>query len=69
MSANTWYINLKVLFFSPQISIAKQSQLQLVSGDDVVEYKHGEKSARTLISAGFQNLAFRTYNGWVFTSC
>ncbi|XP_031118328.1 acyl-protein thioesterase 2-like [Ipomoea triloba] len=33
------------------------------TGDDVVEYKHGEKSARTLVSAGFQNLTFRTYNG------
>ncbi|XAR70950.1 Lysophospholipase [Bertholletia excelsa] len=32
-------------------------------GDDVVAYDHGEKSAQTLSSAGFQNLTFRTYNG------
>ncbi|KAL2236932.1 UNVERIFIED_CONTAM: Acyl-protein thioesterase 1 [Sesamum indicum] len=33
------------------------------SGDDVVAYKHGEKSARVLSSAGFQNLTFRPYDG------
>ncbi|KAL7150701.1 hypothetical protein ABFS83_05G131600 [Erythranthe nasuta] len=33
------------------------------SGDDVVAYKHGEKSARILHSAGFQNLTFRSYDG------
>ncbi|KAL0330229.1 UNVERIFIED_CONTAM: Acyl-protein thioesterase 1 [Sesamum radiatum] len=33
------------------------------SGDDVVAYKHGEKSARVLSSAGFQNLTFRSYEG------
>ncbi|PIN12529.1 Lysophospholipase [Handroanthus impetiginosus] len=33
------------------------------SGDDVVAYKHGEKSAYVLSSAGFQNLTFRSYNG------
>ncbi|XP_057957910.1 uncharacterized protein LOC131150879 [Malania oleifera] len=32
-------------------------------GDDVVAYKHGEESAKTLSSAGFQNLNFRIYNG------
>ncbi|KAK2999839.1 hypothetical protein RJ639_023775, partial [Escallonia herrerae] len=32
-------------------------------GDDVVAYKHGEKSAQTFTSAGFRNLTFRTYNG------
>ncbi|XP_038886097.1 acyl-protein thioesterase 2-like isoform X1 [Benincasa hispida] len=32
------------------------------SGDDVVAYKHGEKSAHTLSSAGFRNLTFKTYN-------
>ncbi|XP_010648642.1 acyl-protein thioesterase 1 isoform X3 [Vitis vinifera] len=32
-------------------------------GDDVVAYKHGEKSAQTLSAAGFRNLTFRTYNG------
>ncbi|CAL5205035.1 unnamed protein product [Lathyrus oleraceus] len=31
--------------------------------DDVVAYEHGENSARTLSSAGFQNLIFRSYNG------
>ncbi|WRX31606.1 Phospholipase/carboxylesterase/thioesterase - like 3 [Theobroma cacao] len=32
-------------------------------GDDVVAYKHGEKSAQALNSVGFRNLMFRTYNG------
>ncbi|WCJ30247.1 alpha/beta-Hydrolases superfamily protein [Euphorbia peplus] len=32
-------------------------------GDDVVAYKHGEKSAQALHSAGFRNIAFRTFNG------
>ncbi|CAL0319168.1 unnamed protein product [Lupinus luteus] len=32
-------------------------------GDDVVAYEYGEKSARTLNSAGFRNLSFRSYNG------
>ncbi|KAG5541061.1 hypothetical protein RHGRI_021071 [Rhododendron griersonianum] len=32
-------------------------------GDEVVAYHHGEKSAQTLSSAGFQNLTFRSYNG------
>jgi len=30
----------------------------------VVAYEHGENSARTLNSAGFQNLMFRSYNGY-----
>lgn len=34
-----------------------------VAGDDVVAYKHGENSARTLSSVGFQNLMFRSYGG------
>ncbi|KAG7029518.1 Acyl-protein thioesterase 2 [Cucurbita argyrosperma subsp. argyrosperma] len=33
------------------------------SGDDVVAYKHGEKSAHTLSSSGFSNLTFKSYNG------
>ncbi|XP_042489670.1 acyl-protein thioesterase 2-like [Macadamia integrifolia] len=31
--------------------------------DDVVLYKHGEKSAEVLNATGFRNLTFRTYNG------
>uniref|UniRef100_A0A1D1YVZ4 Acyl-protein thioesterase 2 n=1 Tax=Anthurium amnicola TaxID=1678845 RepID=A0A1D1YVZ4_9ARAE len=31
-------------------------------GDEVVQYKHGEKSAEVLTSTGFQNLTFKTYN-------
>lgn len=34
----------------------------IVSVDDVVEYKLGEKSAQTMYSAGFQSVTFRTYN-------
>ncbi|CAK9149195.1 unnamed protein product [Ilex paraguariensis] len=33
------------------------------SADDVVAYNHGEKSAKTLSAAGFQNLTFQTYDG------
>ncbi|XP_073116066.1 uncharacterized protein [Elaeis guineensis] len=32
-------------------------------GDDVVPYKHGERSAEVLRSSGFRNLTFKTYNG------
>ncbi|XP_017702449.1 acyl-protein thioesterase 2-like isoform X1 [Phoenix dactylifera] len=32
-------------------------------GDDVVLYKHGERSAEVLRSSGFRNLTFKTYNG------
>ncbi|MQM13305.1 hypothetical protein Taro_046231 [Colocasia esculenta] len=32
-------------------------------GDDVVQYKHGEKSAEVLTSTGFRNVTFKTYNG------
>uniref|UniRef100_A0A7N0UTE9 Phospholipase/carboxylesterase/thioesterase domain-containing protein n=1 Tax=Kalanchoe fedtschenkoi TaxID=63787 RepID=A0A7N0UTE9_KALFE len=32
-------------------------------GDDVVAYKHGEKSAQALTAMGFANLTFRTYDG------
>ncbi|KAJ6837485.1 acyl-protein thioesterase 2-like [Iris pallida] len=32
-------------------------------GDDVVLYKHGEKSAEVLKASGFRNLTFKTYNG------
>ncbi|CAA3003980.1 acyl- thioesterase 2-like [Olea europaea subsp. europaea] len=35
-------------------------------GDEVVAYKHGEKSARILSSAGFQNLTFRAYDGYLY---
>ncbi|XP_022749518.1 acyl-protein thioesterase 2-like [Durio zibethinus] len=31
--------------------------------DDVVAYKHGERSAHALNSVGFRNLTFQTYNG------
>ncbi|XP_051119558.1 uncharacterized protein LOC127243524 isoform X2 [Andrographis paniculata] len=30
--------------------------------DDVVAYKHGDKSAQALKSAGFQNVTFKSYN-------
>ncbi|XP_065028784.1 uncharacterized protein LOC135584569 [Musa acuminata AAA Group] len=32
-------------------------------GDDVVLYKHGEKSSQVLKSVGFENVTFKTYNG------
>ncbi|KAG6669428.1 acyl-protein thioesterase 2-like isoform X1 [Carya illinoinensis] len=33
------------------------------TGDDAVLYKYGEKSAQSLSSAGFQHLAFKSYEG------
>ncbi|XP_047251556.1 acyl-protein thioesterase 1 homolog 1 isoform X5 [Capsicum annuum] len=33
------------------------------TGDDVIAYQHGEKSARILSSSGFWNLTLRTYEG------
>ncbi|GMH10831.1 hypothetical protein Nepgr_012672 [Nepenthes gracilis] len=35
----------------------------MFSADEIVAYEHGEKSAQTLASIGFQNLTFRTYDG------
>ncbi|XP_008809651.1 acyl-protein thioesterase 2-like [Phoenix dactylifera] len=32
-------------------------------GDDVVPYKHGERSAEVLRSSGFRNLTFKSYSG------
>ncbi|XP_042381086.1 acyl-protein thioesterase 2-like isoform X1 [Zingiber officinale] len=32
-------------------------------GDDVVQFKHGEKSAQVLKSTGFENATFKAYNG------
>ncbi|BBH08457.1 alpha/beta-Hydrolases superfamily protein [Prunus dulcis] len=32
-------------------------------GDDVVPYKFGEKSSQALSSTGYQNVAFKAYNG------
>lgn len=32
-------------------------------GDDVVLYKHGNRSAKFLASSGYQKLIFKTYNG------
>ncbi|CDP21868.1 unnamed protein product, partial [Coffea canephora] len=45
------------------ISILQINDRFVVAGDDVVAYAHGEKSARTLSSSGFQNLTFRKYDG------
>lgn len=40
----------------------------LLAGDDVVIFKHGEKSAEVLTSTGFKNLAFKTYSGYPIQS-
>ena len=32
------------------------------NGDEVVPYKFGEKSSRSLTSAGFQDATFKSYN-------
>jgi hypothetical protein len=40
-------------------------QIWFVSGDDVVPYKFGDKSSRALSSSGFQDVTFKSYNGYV----
>lgn len=37
----------------------------MITGDDVVPYKFGEKSSRVLVSTGFQDATFKAYNGYV----
>ena len=36
----------------------------LLTGDEVVPHKHGEKSYHALNLAGFRNLSFKTYEGY-----
>lgn len=36
-----------------------------VPGDEVVPYKHGEKSIQVLSSAGFRCLTFKSYDGYL----
>lgn len=36
-----------------------------VSGDEVVPYKHGEKSTQILSSSGFRSLTFKAYDGYL----
>ena len=33
--------------------------------DDVVQYKFGEKSSVSLLSSGFSDVTFKSYNGYV----
>lgn len=33
------------------------------SGDDVVPFKFGERSAKALSSSGFRDVTFKVYNG------
>lgn len=35
------------------------------AGDDVVPFKFGEKSSKALTSAGFRDLMFKEYDGYV----
>lgn len=35
----------------------------ILSVDDVVPYKFGEKSSKCLSSTGFQDVTFKAYNG------
>ncbi|KAK7830717.1 hypothetical protein CFP56_027985 [Quercus suber] len=39
------------------------TEIKLV--DDVVQYKFGEKSSVTLLSSGFSDVTFKSYNGYV----
>lgn len=52
---------------SSQDSARRAASLQLLlchgKADDVVLYKHGEKSAEVLRSSAFRNVTFKTYNG------
>ncbi|EHA8587451.1 Acyl-protein thioesterase 1 [Cocos nucifera] len=43
--------------------VANLLSAEPADGDDVVPYKHGERSAEVLRSSGFRNLTFKTYNG------
>lgn len=36
----------------------------ILSADDVVPFKFGEKSAACLGSAGFKDVTFKAYNGY-----
>lgn len=40
-------------------------QVWCAAGDDVVPYKFGEQSSRALSSTGFQEVTFKSYNGYV----
>lgn len=38
-----------------------------VSADEVVAYEHGEKAVQALTSIGFQNITFRSYEGYTLS--
>lgn len=40
-------------------------QIWFDAGDDVVPYKFGEKSSQALSATGFQDVTFKSYNGYV----
>ncbi|KAK7814944.1 hypothetical protein CFP56_002371 [Quercus suber] len=48
---------------SERPSIGAISDVALV--DDVVQYKFGEKSSVSLLSSGFSDVTFKSYNGYV----
>lgn len=37
----------------------------LATGDEVVPYKHGERSYQALSLSGFRNLSYKTYEGYL----
>lgn len=48
-----------------QIFCCRYLLIWFIAGDDVVPYKFGEKSSQALSSTGYQNVAFKAYNGYV----
>jgi hypothetical protein len=61
----SWCTRTAVLFMfyiSASTTISRFWLLQFYTADDVVLYKHGERSADALKSTGFANVVFKSYN-------
>ena len=68
---DVWAYHYAMIYFNLYMNLLPLDvvhSLFLAAGDDVVEYKHGERSAHALNSVGFRNLTFRTYNGYLIGS-
>lgn len=56
------FSNCKSLIFARKYSFA--SIFIFVSADEVVAHEHGEKAVEALTSLGFQNMIFKSYDGY-----
>ena len=61
-SAPICFSNCKSLIFARKYSFA--SIFVFVSADEVVAFEHGEKAVEALTSLGFQNITFKSYEGY-----